>query len=250
MEQQVQAKQGKVWLIGVGPGDAELLTLKAARVLREAEVWLVDDLVGPDILALAPPGTLVEPVGKRGGRHSVSQRIIEQRMLAHVLAGRQVARVKGGDPLLFGRGGEELDFLRAHGIGCEVINGITSAAAAAQALGIALTHREHGHGVSFVTAHTATGSEPNWRALVASGTTLAIYMGMHRLEALRDALREAGLAGSTPAAIVMQASRPDVRCWQGVLDALADARAAGLASPAIILIGGVAGQGGAVAAQP
>jgi uroporphyrin-III C-methyltransferase len=233
----------QVWLVGVGPGNAELLTLKAARVLAQADVWLVDDLVGPGIVELARPDALIEPVGKRGGRCSPTQDSIQQRMLEHARAGRLVARVKGGDPLLFGRAGEELAFLRAHGIGVGVINGVTSATAAAAALGIALTHRDHDHGISFVTAHTASGNtEPNWRALAASGTTLAIYMGMGRLETIRDTLLDAGMTRATPAAAVMNASRADERVWTGTLDTLADARAAGLASPAILLIGGAVAQ--------
>jgi uroporphyrin-III C-methyltransferase len=229
----------QVWLIGAGPGDADLLTLKAARALGQADVWLVDDLIGANVLELARPGALIEPVGKRGGRCSPSQQRIQQRMLAHVHAGRRVARVKGGDPLLFGRAGEELAFLRAHGVVVEVINGITSAAAAANALGIALTHRAHDHGVSFITAHPAPGSpEPNWQALAASGTTLAIYMGMARLPAIRAALLAAGMPAATPAAAVMNASRADQRAWSGTLERLPDALAAGLASPAILLIGG------------
>ncbi len=230
-------KNAKVWLVGAGPGDPDLLTVKAARVLAQAEVWLVDDLVTPGILALAHPDAVIELVGKRGGRCSTSQRTIEQRMLQHARAGREVARVKGGDPLLFGRGGEELAFLRAHGIEAEVINGITSGAAAAQALGMALTHRDHGHGVSFVTAHTANDGGPDWRSLAAAGTTLVIYMGMNRLGDIRDALLAANMDPGMPAAIVMNASRADMRSWHGTLATLTDALAAGLASPAVVLIG-------------
>ncbi|MWL88543.1 uroporphyrinogen-III C-methyltransferase [Cupriavidus sp. SW-Y-13] len=232
---------GKVWLVGVGPGDPELVTVKAVRALAEAQVWLVDDLVPASIQNYASPGTQMVPVGKRGGRCSVSQTSIQALTLEHARAGRCVARVKGGDPLTFGRGGEEAAFLRGHGIEVEVVNGISSGVAAAQSLGIALTHREHCHGVTFVTAHTRGDGDPDWCALAASGTTLVIYMGMLRIASIRDALLRAGMRPDTPAAVVMQASCSDERQWTGTLLTLADAIAAGLESPAIILIGDVVG---------
>jgi len=234
-------KPGKVWLVGVGPGDPELVTVKAARVLGEVRVWLVDDLVAADMRRYASPGTQIVTVGKRGGRCSVSQASICEQTLAHALAGRDVARVKGGDPLLFGRGAEEAEFLCAHGIAVEVVNGISSGMAAAQALGIALTHRAHCHGVTFVTAHTSDDGAPDWRALAAGGTTLVIYMGMGRLRGIRDALLAAGMRPDMPAGVVMHASGPDERRWTGTLGTLADALAAGLASPAVVVLGGVVG---------
>ncbi len=232
-------KPGKVWLVGVGPGDPDLATVRAARVLGQVQVWLVDDLVSSDMHRYARPGTQIISVGKRGGRCSVSQASIHALTLAHALAGRDVARVKGGDPLLFGRGGEEAEFLRAHGIAVEVVNGISSGMAAAQALGIALTHRAHCHGVTFVTAHTSGDGGPDWRALAAGGTTLVIYMGMGRLCAIRDALLAAGMRPDMPAGVVMHASGPGERRWSGTLATLSEALAAGLASPAVVLIGGV-----------
>ncbi len=232
-------RAGKVWLVGVGPGDPELITVKAARVLGEAEVWLVDDLVPEEMRRYASPGTRIVPVGKRGGRCSVSQASIHALTLAHARAGRVVARVKGGDPLLFGRGGEEAEFLRAHDIAVEVVNGISSGMAAAQSLGIALTHRDHCHGVTFVTAHTRDDGGPDWRALAASGTTLVIYMGMSRIAAIRDALLRAGLRPDMPAGVVMHASCAIEQRWTGTLATLAEAAAAGLASPAVIVIGHV-----------
>jgi len=235
-----QLKPGKVWLVGAGPGDPELATVKAARVLGQVQVWLMDDLVSPGMRRYAAPDTRIISVGKRGGRCSASQASIQALTLAHALAGRDVARVKGGDPLLFGRGGEEAEFLRAHGIAVEVVNGVSSGMAAAQALGIALTHRAHCHGVTFVTAHTSGDGRPDWRALAAGGTTLVIYMGMGRLCAIRDALLAAGMRPDMPAAVVMHASNPGERRWAGTLATLAEALAAGLASPAVVLIGGVA----------
>ncbi|MBV8273027.1 MAG: uroporphyrinogen-III C-methyltransferase [Cupriavidus sp.] len=233
-------KTGKVWLVGVGPGDPELATVKAVRALGEADVWLVDDLVPDAMQCYASPGTQIISVGKRGGRCSVSQASIDAQALAHAQAGKCVARVKGGDPLMFGRGGEEAEFLRAHGIEVEIVNGISSGVAAAQALGIALTHRQHCHGVTFVTAHTRDDGDPDWAALVGSRTTLVIYMGMGRIAAIRDSLLQAGMRPGMPAAVVMQVSCAEERRWTGTLRTLAEAAAAGFASPSIILVGAVA----------
>ncbi|RZT32329.1 uroporphyrinogen-III C-methyltransferase [Cupriavidus agavae] len=241
---------GKVWLVGVGPGDPELVTVKAARALAEARVWLVDDLVPAAMQCYASPGTQMVPVGKRGGRCSVSQASIQAQTLAHAQAGHCVARVKGGDPLTFGRGGEEAAFLREHGIEVEVVNGISSGLAAAQALGIALTHRAYCHGVTFVTAHTRDDGDPDWRALAASGTTLVIYMGMLRIAAIRDALLQAGMRADMPAAVVMHASCRDERQWAGTLETLAEALAAGLESPAIIMVGEVVAMAASCAPLP
>ncbi len=236
---QAPLKPGKVWLVGVGPGSPDLVTVRAMRALTAAQVWLVDDLVSPEMAGYASPGTHVEWVGKRGGRCSVSQQRIQQLTLQHALAGRAVARVKGGDPLLFGRGGEEAAFLRSHGLQVEIVNGISSGMAAAQALGIALTHRAHCHGVTFVTGHTSEHGSPDWAALVRGGTTLVIYMGMSRIAAIRDGLLAAGMAAGTPAAVVMHAGSEQARSWTGSLGTLAEALAAGLASPAVVLVGGV-----------
>ncbi|NSX14280.1 uroporphyrinogen-III C-methyltransferase [Cupriavidus taiwanensis] len=234
-------KPGKAWLVGVGPGSADLVTVRAMRALAAAGVWLVDDLVSPEMAGYASPGTHVEWVGKRGGRCSVSQQRIQQLTLQHALAGRTVARVKGGDPLLFGRGGEEAAFLRSHGIEVEIVNGISSGMAAAQALGIALTHRAHCHGVTFVTGHTSAHGSPDWQALVRGGTTLVIYMGMSRIAAIRDGLLAAGMPAVTPAAVVMHAGSAHARSWTGSLGTLAQALAAGLGSPAVIVVGAVVG---------
>ena len=230
---------GKVWLVGVGPGDPYLVTVKAARALAQAQVWLIDDLVPATMQRHARPGTAMIAVGKRGGHLSTSQASIDAQALAHARAGHCVARVKGGDPLMFGRGGEEASFLRSHGIEVEVVNGISSGMAAAQALGIALTHRAHCHGVTFVIAHTCDDGDPDWHALAASGTTLVIYMGMRRIAAIRDALLRAGMHPDMPAGVVMHASCAGERHWTGTLATLTDAAAAGLCSPSIILIGEV-----------
>ncbi|MGN5479080.1 uroporphyrinogen-III C-methyltransferase [Cupriavidus basilensis] len=225
-------------MVGAGPGSPDLVTVRAARVLERAQVWLVDDLVSPEMTCYASPGTHVEWVGKRGGRCSVSQDRILQLTLMHAMAGKDVARVKGGDPLLFGRGGEEAAFLRGHGIAVEVVNGISSGTAAAQALGVALTHRAHCHGVSFRHRAHAGSWRPDWRALAGSGTTLVIYMGTeppcgypgraarggHAAGHARrrgDACRRLGGNGAGPVRLPY---------WKAPL-------ATGLASPAVILVG-------------
>ena len=234
---------GRVTLVGAGPGDPELLTLKALRVLREADVVLHDDLVEPAILACARESARRIRVGKRGGCRSTPQAFIEQLMVREARAGRHVVRLKGGDPFVFGRGGEEVATLRAAGIAVDVVPGITSGLAAPAAVGIPVTHRAHAHGVALVTGHAAEGSEeaPDWTALARSGLTLVIYMGMARADALREALLHAGLAPSVPVAVIAQATRATQRHVGSTLATFVeDARAARLASPAIIVVGDVA----------
>jgi uroporphyrin-III C-methyltransferase len=242
-------------LVGAGPGDPELLTLKALRTARRATVLLVDDLVSDEVLALVLRGRRRPPrvvhVGKRGGCRSTPQAFIEKLMVHEALAGERVVRLKGGDPFVFGRGGEEIQALRAQGIEVDVVNGITAGLAAATALGVPWTHRRHAQGVMLVTAHAQEGAPgPDWAVLgaaAAQGLTLVIYMGMSRLEALQAALLQS-LPGDTPAAVVQHAGTPGERKLLTRLDALAgQARAAGLGSPAIVLIGDVLA--GARAAQ-
>lgn len=169
--------QGSVTLVGAGPGDPELLTLKAVRAIEGAEVLLIDDLVNPAILAFAPASARVIEVGKRGGCASTPQEFIERLMIAEARAGHRVVRLKGGDPCMFGRGGEERASLRAQGIAVEVIPGISSGLAAPTSIGIPVTHRRWSQGVTFVTGHGKdAASEPNWRALAQSNLTLVIYM--------------------------------------------------------------------------
>ena len=231
----------RAWLIGAGPGDVELMTLKATRALAQADVVLVDDLVNRDVLQFARPDALVVYVGKRGGHPSTPQVGIVAQMLEHVRAGRSVARLKGGDPFVFGRGGEELQALHAAGIGVEVINGVTAGIAAPTAIGIPVTHRDYAQGVVFVTGHGASSGEPDWAALAATRMTLVIYMGMRRLAAIVGALLAAGMADDTPCAAIESATRPDQRHVLARLGDFADAVArAGLGSPAIVVIGGVA----------
>ena len=231
---------GKVFLIGAGPGDPGLMTLKAARALREADVVLIDDLVSRGCLAHARSDVKVIEVGKRGGCKSTPQEFIERLMVQYATQGKQVARLKGGDPFVFGRGGEELEALRAAGLEVEVIPGITAGIAAPAALGIPVTHRAIARGVTFVSGHTSNGREPNWQALVRSGTTLVIYMGLARLAEIIVELRAAGMPSSTPACVIENGTMKTQRQLVGTLRSLCeDVAAAKLASPAIIVIGDV-----------
>ncbi|WP_144638112.1 uroporphyrinogen-III C-methyltransferase [Bordetella genomosp. 13] len=229
-----------VWLIGAGPGDPELLTLRAVKALQRAQVVLVDDLVNPDVLAFCPDARVIR-VGKRGGCRSTPQDFIQRLMLRYARQGLRVARLKGGDPCIFGRGGEEAEWLSRHGVACEVINGITAGLAAATASGIPLTLRGAARGVTLVTAHTEDGSEPAWHALAQGGTTLVVYMGVARVGSVAEALLAGGLRGDTPVAMIERASLPDQRECRSTLAAMAeDAQAFGLQSPAILVIGEVA----------
>ena len=230
---------GKVYLIGAGPGDPELLTLKAAKALQHADVVLVDDLVNRDILQHAAQARVIE-VGKRGGCKSTPQHFINRLMISLAEQGQTVARLKGGDPFLFGRGGEEMLALRAAGITAEIIPGITSGIAAPTSLGIPVTHREYNHGVTFVTGHTQDGEKPNWRALAEGGTTLVIYMGMKHLSLIVSELLAAGLSPETPAAAIQNGSLPHQQQVIVSLSMLPFAvKQAGLESPAIIVVGDV-----------
>ena len=232
--------RGKVWLVGAGPGDPELLTLKAARVIGAADVILVDDLVSDAVLAHARADARVVHVGKRGGCPSTPQEFIERLMVAEARAGHAVVRLKGGDPVIFGRSGEELAALHAANVECEVVNGITAGIAAATALGVPLTHRALCHGAIFVTAHAQAGTGPDWAALVAARMPLVIYMGVARCEELQRELLAAGLDPATPVAIVSNATRPEERTVISTVSTLAATlRAAQIRSPAVMIVGEV-----------
>ncbi|MDB5955036.1 uroporphyrinogen-III C-methyltransferase [Ramlibacter sp.] len=248
---------GKVTLVGAGPGDPELLTLKALKAIRAATVLLVDDLVSPEVVAHAAPGARIVHVGKRGGCKSTPQAFIEKLMLMAAREGENVVRLKGGDPFIFGRGGEEMEHLRAAGVPVEIVNGITSGLAAATSLGVPLTHREHAQGVIFLTGHAQQGASlPDWRMLAATARearlTLVIYMGVSGAAHIQQDLLT-GLPASTPVAIVQRASHPDQRHAVTTLGEMAATIAAqALASPAVIVVGdvvrGVAAAGHAVSA--
>ena len=238
-----EAPRPTVWLVGAGPGDPELLTLKALRAIRRASVLLVDDLVAAAVLRYARRTARIVHVGKRGGCRSTPQAFIEQLLLREALAGERVVRLKGGDPGVFGRGGEEAEFLRAHGVQVEVVNGITAGLAAATSLGVALTHRDHAHGVIFVTGHARAGDAAlQWRTLAAAaaqGLTLVVYMGVSEAPRLQRELLLALPAG-TPVAIVQHASRADQQSAVTTLaQMVATIESKALGSPAIIIVGDV-----------
>ena len=231
---------GKVYLVGAGPGDPELLTLKAVKAIRAADVMLIDDLVSDEVLEFANTGARIIYVGKRGGCKSTPQEFIERLMIAEAKQGRTVVRLKGGDPFVFGRGGEECEALRAAGIECEIVNGITAGLAAPTALGIPLTHRDICHGAIFVTGHAGddAATTPNWPALAATGLPLVIYMGVSRCESIQRDLLDAGMSPAMPIAVIQNATRCDQRSIVSTLQALArDINASGIGSPAIMVVG-------------
>lgn len=234
--------RGSVALVGAGAGDPGLLTLNALRALNEADVILHDRLVAPEILELARRDAARIAVGKEAGRHSTTQDQIHALLLAHVRAGRRVVRLKGGDPFVFGRGGEEVEFLRAHGVAFEVVPGITAALACAAYAGVPLTHREHARSVRLVTAHCRDSLDAlDWTALAQERQTLAIYMGVAELATLRERLLAHGRAAATPFALIENGSRCDQRVITGALEELPRlARAHAVVSPALLILGEVA----------
>jgi uroporphyrin-III C-methyltransferase len=247
-------RPGTVTLVGAGPGDPELLTLKAARAIGAASVLFVDDLVSDEIVALAPAGARIVHVGKRGGCKSTPQAFIEKLMVTAAREGETVVRLKGGDPFIFGRGGEEVEHLQAAGLTVNVINGITAGLAAVTSLGVPLTHRDHAHGVVFVTGHARPGDAgPDWAQLAATARdarlTLVIYMGVSGIDAIAQSLLQ-GLPAHTPAAVIQHASLPQQRHVGTTLGALAATLVReGLGSPAVIVVGDVMA-GVAAAAHP
>ncbi|HEX7435143.1 MAG TPA: uroporphyrinogen-III C-methyltransferase [Caldimonas sp.] len=230
-----------VWLVGAGPDDPDLLTVRALRVLGAADVVLCDDLVDRRVLALVRPGARVLHVGKRGGRASTEQRFIHRAMVQQARRGLRVVRLKGGDPFVFGRGGEECDALRAAGLRVEVVPGITAGIAAPAAIGVAVTDRRHAAGVAFVTGHCRNGGPtPNWHALAQSGLTLVIYMGVARCALITGELLRGGLAPRTPAAAIAAAHTPRQRHVVCTLATLAgEILRQEIESPAILVIGDV-----------
>jgi len=235
---------GQVTLVGAGPGDAELLTLKAVKAIERATLLLVDDLVSEAVVQLALSGTRIVYVGKRGGCKSTPQSFIEKIMITAAKEGENVVRLKGGDPFIFGRGGEEVENLQAAGVRVNVINGITSGLAAVTSLNVPLTHRDHAHGVIFVTGHAKRGDAgTNWRAIADAAyqakLTLVIYMGVSHADQIQSELLY-GLPASTPVAIIQHASLPHQRhvlCTLGTMfeTLLRD----GFASPSVLVVGDV-----------
>jgi uroporphyrin-III C-methyltransferase len=237
--------RGVVHLVGAGPGDPGLLTLRAARLIRRADVLVHDALVGEDILALAAPAAERIDVGKRAGRRGVPQHAINRLLIEAAGRARTVVRLKGGDPFVFGRGGEEALALAAAGVRFRVVPGITAAAGAAASAGIPLTHRSLAHAVTLVTGHEEEGGRRvDWEAIAGAGGTIAIYMGLGRLEEIARRLRAAGLAADTPCAVVAHATLPEQRTVTAPLSGIARAAAAaGAAAPALILVGDVVAVG-------
>jgi uroporphyrin-III C-methyltransferase len=230
-------KLGSVWLVGAGPGDPELLTLKALRVLGRADVVIHDGLVSEEILELAPAGARLINVAKRKSRHTLPQDGINELLVAFALEGLTVVRLKGGDPFVFGRGGEELEACRAAGVECHVVPGVTAALAASAGAGAPLTHRGAAQAVTFVTGHAAHG-EPDldWTALAKANQTVVIYMGLTTAALIAERLMGAGRDGGTPALIVVNASRANEQRIATTLAGLAEA-AEDLSGPALLMVG-------------
>ncbi|WDZ76906.1 siroheme synthase CysG [Ensifer adhaerens] len=239
------AATGRVTLVGAGPGDSEYLTLKAVRALQAADVILFDDLVSNEVLELARREARRMLVGKRGGRESCRQEDINEMMVSLARAGKRVVRLKAGDPMIFGRAGEEIARLEEEGIPVDVVPGITAASAMAARLGLSLTHRDHAQAVRFVTGHSRHGGLPadmDWRALAAPKTTTVFYMGGRTAPAIATRLLAEGLSGETPAVISANVSRDSERNWQGSLRELAAGIAViGYDDPVLIGIGAAFG---------
>ena len=229
---------GKVFLVGGGPGDPELLTLKAARVLRTAEVVLHDDLISDEVLRLVPPHALIHNVGKRSGKKNISQDEINFLMVTLAQSGSQVVRLKGGDPLIFGRAAEEIAALRKANIEFEIVPGITAALGAAASAQVPLTNRNSSHALVLVAGHTAAGTDPtDWPSLVSSGATVVVYMPGQRYAETAQKLRTAGLPYDTPCLLISQATRTKEEFYSTTLGKLS--RAPRLAAPTLLVVGEV-----------
>jgi uroporphyrin-III C-methyltransferase len=232
-------RRGKVWLVGAGPGDPELLTIRAHRLLSAARIVAYDELVSPAILALAPDDAERIPVGRRSGGCRHHEARIHPAVVTRALEGMDVVRLKGGDPFVFGRGGEEAEELAAARVPFEVVPGISAALGAAASLAIPLTHRECASSVTFATAHAVREDEDSGIVEAPPGTVV-YYMGLGRLEATCATLIDAGRAASTPAALVSRATLPDERAVVGTLADIAErASAAGMEAPALLIVGEV-----------
>jgi uroporphyrin-III C-methyltransferase len=234
------SKIGTVYLIGAGPGDPDLLTLRAARLLGQAGLVVHDGLVDPAILALAPPEAKLISVAKSRARHTLPQHEINALLVREALAGRDVVRLKGGDPFVFGRGGEEAEACRAAGVPVEVVPGVTSALGAAAAAQIALTHRDAASVVSFVAGQCKGLAEQDWAGLAGKGRTLVIYMGVKTAPDIAEKLMADGLAPEMPIAVIENACRPEMRVLRSALAGLPElVERERVKSPALIVIGEV-----------
>lgn len=231
---------GTIFLVGAGPGPADLLTLRAARLIAAAQVIVHDGLVGPEILGLARRDARLISVAKQRARHTLPQDDINALLVREALAGRDVVRLKGGDPFIFGRGGEEAEAARAAGVRVEVVPGISAANGAAAASGIPLTHRDAASIVSFVAGQCKGLSQQDWSGLAGKGRTLVIYMGVSTAAQIAEKLMGDGLSPDMPVAVIENAARPEMRVLRGLLAGLPDLVAAhDVKSPALIVIGEV-----------
>jgi uroporphyrin-III C-methyltransferase len=231
---------GTIFLVGAGPGPADLLTLRAARLIERAQVIVHDGLIGPDVLRLARPDVRLISVAKRRARHTMPQEAINALLVREALAGHDVVRLKGGDPLIFGRGGEEAEAARAAGVPVEIVPGISAANGAAAAAEIALTHREASSIVSFVAGQCKGLSEQDWSGLAGKGRTLVIYMGVSTAPQIAEKLMADGLAPDMPVAVIENAARPEMRVLRGLLAGLPGlVEIEAVKSPALIVIGEV-----------
>lgn len=235
------ATTGRVALVGAGPGDAELITLKGARLLQTAEVVIYDNLVSQGILDLISPTAERIFVGKMAGNHTMPQDEICQLLVDKALEGKHVVRLKGGDPFVFGRGGEEMDVLLEAGVPVDIVPGVTAALGAAATFGFPLTHRDHAQSCVFVTGHLKDHTvELDWPALARPGQTVVIYMGVTGLETISRELQAAGLSGDTPAALIYRATWPNEKAHKGTLATLPEvARTHKVKPPTLIVIGTV-----------
>ncbi|GGZ14155.1 uroporphyrinogen-III C-methyltransferase [Novosphingobium colocasiae] len=234
---------GTVYLVGAGPGDPDLLTLRAARLVMQARLIVHDGLVSPEILAMAKPGARLVSVAKARSRHTMAQDAINDLLVSEALAGNDVVRLKGGDPFVFGRGGEEAEACRIAGVAVEVVPGISSALGASAAAQIPLTHRDHASIVSFVAGQCKGLSEQDWSGLAGKGRTLVIFMGLATAAQITEKLIADGLTPDVPVAIIEKATTPAMRVLRCPLAGLADlVESARVASPALIVIGDVAAQ--------
>ena len=241
MLDETQSFSGVVWLVGAGPGAADLITVRGLKLLQAAEAVVCDDLVNKELLAHCPPGAEHHFVGKRAGHHSATQFEINNLLVALASAGKKVVRLKGGDPLVFGRAGEEMQALREAGIPFEIVPGVTAATAASAAAGLPLTHRDHSSAVVFVTGHqcAANTAAIDWSALAKLRATLCFYMGVRRLPEIAANLTQHGMTADMPLAVISEASRPAQKILTGtLLDA--DKLSADLAGqPALVVVGEV-----------
>jgi uroporphyrin-III C-methyltransferase len=233
-------RTGTIHLVGAGPGPVDLLTLRAARLIEGARVIVHDGLIGPDILSLARPDARLISVAKQRARHTMPQDEINALLVREALAGNDVVRLKGGDPFIFGRGGEEAETARAAGVPVEVVPGISAANGAAAASQIALTHREASSIVSFVAGQCKGLAEQNWSGLAGKGRTLVIYMGVSTAPQIADKLMSDGLTPDVPVAVIENAARPEMRVLRGLLAGLPElVERENVKSPALIVIGEV-----------